>query len=148
MNKILFFADRFYYEENGRTLTGQSYTREKYGPVPAGLDAALLRLARAKKLVTRRIDFHGYPKDEFISLVEPDLSNLSKEEIIFLVKLADVICNEHTARSISEVSHDIVWNSAEEGETIPMNAYLVAKAGEIRQSDMRWAKNIVSKLVS
>jgi hypothetical protein len=54
------------------------------------------------------------------------------------------VCDAHTATSISDLSHDAIWEAADEGEEIPLYAVLAATPGAITQADMDWADKIVA----
>jgi hypothetical protein len=144
LNKTLFFADLAHYLETGKTLTGATYKKLQHGPVPSQILNSVFQLEQAGKLMTKTVDCYGYSKTEYISLQEPSLDDLEKEEIDLLGIMMDHICDNHTAASISEASHDLVWEAATIGEEIPMGAYIVSRAGNIESQDMVWANQVIA----
>ena len=48
------------------------------------------------------------------------------------------VCNEHTATSISEQSHDHIWKAAEDGEELPLFT-VFAKPGIVTDDEREWA---------
>lgn len=146
MNKTLFCADLAYYLATGKTLTGTTYKKLQHGPVPSEILTSVHQLESAGKILTKTADCYGYKKTEYISLQEPNLDDLEKDEIDLLSLMMDYVCNHHTATSISEASHDIVWEAAAMGEEIPMGAYLASKAGKIEAQDMAWADQVVRNI--
>lgn len=59
--------------------------------------------------------------------------------------MINTICRQHTARSISELSHDVVWKSAEIGETLPYYRAFVHALGEVSPDDMEWAQSVMQE---
>lgn len=87
----------------------------------------------------RNVSFHGFPKKEFISLKEPVLDDeFTADEISIVDDVVDAICRNHTAVSISRLSHDDIWEMAAIGEELPIYVAL-AERGEITEEDVAWA---------
>lgn len=143
LNKTLFYADLVHYLGTGKTLTGTTYKKLQHGPVPSQVLNSVSQLEEAGKIMTKTVDCYGYSKTEYISLQEPGLDDLEKDEIDLLGIMMDHICDSHMATSISEASHDLVWEAAAMGEEIPMGAYIVSRAGNIEDQDMAWAEYII-----
>ena len=61
-------------------------------------------------------------------------------------KVVDVICSEHTDESISELSHDEIWECVELGKEMPVASVLAAQTGEITEQDEQWAASIIEAL--
>ncbi len=61
----------------------------------------------------RESDYFGKPKREFISLEPADDSLFSDDELDIVNQVIRVVCGEHTATSISDLSHDVIWEAAE-----------------------------------
>jgi hypothetical protein len=59
--------------------------------------------------------------------------------------ILEIICTEHTAQSISDTTHDKIWELAEIGEEIPYYTIFASKLGEINEDDIKWAKNVLLK---
>ena len=59
-------------------------------------------------------------------------------EVDILNEAIDWVCDTHTARSISELSHDMLWGQAELGEQIPIGAATIVPE-EISGEDISWA---------
>ena len=52
--------------------------------------------------------------------------------------IADMICRKHTAVSISEITHDALWDETEIGADMPIGAAAIIP-GEVTPEDMAWA---------
>lgn len=145
LNKILWFSDIIHFMVKGESITGAAYIKREFGPVPRPMSGSLKRLEEEGKLsVTDTVCF-GLPKKEFKSLSAPPLDTLAAEEVSLVDEVMDIIIGNHTAHSISELTHDEIWEMAEIGEEIPYEAVLVSNLGEIDELDMEWAYGVLNE---
>jgi Protein of unknown function (DUF4065) len=136
--KILWFADLEHYRRTGRSITGATaYTKRQFGPVPKGIYRALDTLKDERKIAVAKDNYYGYAKTMFLALERPDLQAFDGEEIADVDAVADVVC-KHTATSISEVTHDPLWEETEIGADMPIGPASIV-AGEIMPEDIAWA---------
>lgn len=145
INKILWLIDSAYFVQSGKSLTGSKYLKREKGPVPEKILFALDDLEGEKKIAISHSNYYGYQKRNFLSLVEPDTSRMTKEDTEIATFFIEYVCENHTANSISELTHDIVWEAAKDGEEIPLEALLASKRGEITKKHMDWADKILEK---
>ena len=155
LNKILWFADKFAYLDRGETITGARYVKRRFGPVPDQIVEATDSLEAEEKIeIEEKRTFVykqrllSYKQRLFYSKLPANTSGFDEQELELVDALIDVICKEHTAMSISDLSHDLVWEAASEGEEMPMSATLVAEPAEINQSDVEWAKKAIARFVA
>lgn len=138
LNKILWYSDVFSYLKTGTPMTGESYVKRQYGPVPATILSTIQELVEDGNLVVRECMHFGHLKREFVYLTEPDMVMFSGPEVDTVNRMIDVICNNHTAKSISDLTHDRIYELAEIGEEIPYYATLASGLGEINEVDVAW----------
>lgn len=154
LNKILYYADTNAYVRLGDALTGETYLKHQYGPVSKHLDAILDELeedgALASKPELGNLSLHSgsgtFKKGDFFSVKKPSLKGFIAEEVALIDEVIDWICFNHTARSISQHSHDEVWQLLEMGEVIPYAASYVSKLGKVTEDDVAWAKGKIKEL--
>ena len=96
------------------------------------------QLEDANKIVSATENYFGFPKHMFISRERPDISNLSADEISIVDSVAELICSEHTAKSISDETHDALWEETPFGDDVPIGAAAMIP-GEITPEDLDWA---------
>lgn len=144
LNKILWFADTSYYQLTGRSITEAEYEKRQFGPVPVGILHARKHLRDSGLTMEKDAIFFGAQQRQIISIKAPKLDCFNGQEISLADEITDDICNNHTASSISDLSHTIVWEAAEIGEIIPLCAIFSCNMGEINLSDMQWAKRQIS----
>jgi hypothetical protein len=140
LNKILWFADLEHYRRTGRSITGATaYTKLQHGPVPKGIMRALAALTTEHKIAQSTENHYGFPKTMFLALMRPDFSPFTADEIATVDMIAELICRDHTAVSISRLSHDALWEETEVGSDMTIGAGAVV-AGEATAEDLAWAR--------
>lgn len=146
LNKILWFTDALSFIQTGKSITNADYEKRQFGPVPKNIMTVKSLLKERNYIFEREGTYNGYPQKQFVSLAHPDISEFSAEEISLIDGVIKEICENHTAVSISEKSHDIIWDAAQIGEEIPMYAVLASRQGELSGSDMNWGKSQAMRL--
>jgi hypothetical protein len=131
--------------KSGEALTGARYVKRPKGPVPAAIVPVLSELEQERKLVVRD-PVNPYETRKYITLQEPDIDPFfSASDIRDIDCIIDAVCDSHTAKSISDKSHNEAWHMAELGEDLPMFTVL-ARPGELTESDMQWADQKIASL--
>ena len=146
LNKVLWRSDMQAYYWFGEPVTGAKYVNRQHGPVPTAILPVLGELSNEGVLAIREVDHYGLPKREFFALKQPALTRFSPDEISLIDQSIDYVCHKHTARSISEETHDDIWKLAEIGEEIPYATVFAAQLGEITEDDIAWAKHELAEL--
>lgn len=145
LNKVLYFSDFATYRQTGEPLTGETYVKAQFGPVPRHIDEALQTLIDDNAIVVREAPVYSHMKKEFIALKGADLTHFTADEIAMVDGMIDVICYGHSAKSISEASHNNAWKLAEIGEEIPYKAVFAFGFGEVNDEDVSWAMDYIAK---
>ncbi len=141
LNKVLWYADSIHFLEHGESITGETYVKQPLGPVPKHVLQALKNL-EVKNLVRRgKVEHFGLMKNEYFCVDEPDISCFSSEQQSLIQTAYNHVCKNHTATSISEETHGIIWSIAEIGEEIPLATVFASSVGEIDETDMDWMRN-------
>lgn len=146
LNKILWFADAFAYQLNGNPITEETYVKRRLGPVPKHILRTLETLQWEGKIHIVEPEF---PLDtrKFISLSEPTEDCFSEREKGLISHIVDAVLSRSTTE-VSELSHDLVWETAIEGEELPLNATLVNNRGVITNDFMKWARGVAKEYES
>ncbi|WP_157132574.1 Panacea domain-containing protein [Novosphingobium nitrogenifigens] len=146
LNKILWFADSTSYRLEGVGITGDTYVKRKFGPVPRHVLAALRELESEGKIVTREVPYTTRKSyREFVSLVEPSTQSLSENGRSWLKAWSKILCEKYTAQEASDMSHDQVWEAADDGEEIPLYTVFASQAGAITDEVRGWANGILAE---
>lgn len=146
LNKILWYSDTAAYLAFGASITGATYVKRQFGPVPRDILTVRQRLVAKGAIVERNALYFDYEQKQFVALTRPDLSAFSADEISLVDQVIDAICFGHTAASISELSHDLIWKSAAIGEEIPVSAVHAGAPEEITEEMLAWGKSEMKRL--
>jgi hypothetical protein len=140
LNKVLWYSDVVFYRLYGRTITGQdAYEKRQYGPVPKNINSILGALRTQGKIKERQNPTPAGPRREFVWLEPAPVENFTAEEIDILRNIMEHICEGHSAASISDLTHDALWDETEFGQEMSVKAGAVLPA-EITPEAMQWAK--------
>jgi hypothetical protein len=142
LNKILWYVDTFTFLKSGKPLSGDTkYVRRKYGPAPYQILRILRRLENDRSILVKESKYYNQIKTDYVVLEPPDETIFSADEREIIDGIAQAVCRR-TAKEISELTHDNVWEAAEEGEEIPLYAIL-AKPDKITRADKEWLRDVV-----
>lgn len=145
LNKVLWYVDTIAYRKIGQTISGETtYIKRQFGPVPKRILKTLEGLENDGSIVIKNVPSLGGSRREFISLKPSSHSMFTDQERLIIDQVVDVICRDHTAASISELSHDAIWEAAELGEEIPVYAVLASRAAPIEKRHRDWAGKIMA----
>lgn len=119
--KLLYFSDFNYYEIYEEHLSGATYRKLPYGPVPQKINTIIKQMIDEASVQLVKTEFHGLQQTRYLPLKKADLTQLkaSEKEVIDQVLLQ---MGDWTATTISDYSHkDLPWEVTEEGKTISYN---------------------------
>lgn len=116
--KLLYFADFNYFEKREAFLTGATYRKLPYGPVPLHLDQIFEKMIDEGEVQRIKTEYYGYPQTRYIPLNKADLEKISGAEKETLDQVIEQF-SDWSASSISDFSHkDIPWKATSDGEVI------------------------------
>ena len=130
LNKILWLMDVRQTCLTGVSMTGEeAYIKRKYGPVPPRILATLEQLQTDGYIGQTMPENSAQPYRISVNTCTvslPEAGALSLEDM----KIIRGVCralSKYTGKQLSALSHDEVYDIYEEGQKIPLGAYLVAK---------------------
>jgi Protein of unknown function (DUF4065) len=143
LNKICWFADTLAFRLSGSPITNARYVKRAKGPVPKDVLLTLKQLEDEGKIKVRHSDHQIYKTRLFINLEDADTGLFSPVELSILDSVIKTICDHHTASSISDLTHDRIWEAANEGEELPLWVSLAGRAGQITDEVTKWADSVI-----
>lgn len=143
LNKILFYADFYFYRRIGKPITGAEYIKQEFGPTPKRLLPVRKQLEGKKEAAVQRVHFLGKEQQRLIALRDPDLSLFSGEEIALLDQVIEFLWAK-TAKEVSELSHNRIWRVARLGQSIPYEAAFLS-SDEPSESDIERGRELVQR---
>lgn len=147
LHKILYYADMLYFTDTGKPLTGVEYLKQSFGPTARHLSWATKQLETNKKIHISIRNFYGYQKKDFVSLDEPKSNKLNQEEKNLILSIIDFVCSRN-AKEISEMSHNIAWETADLGEVIPYVSAHALWPIEVTDEDIEWGEKIAQDIIA
>jgi transcriptional regulator with XRE-family HTH domain len=116
--KLLYFSDFNYYEIYEEHLTGATYRKLQYGPVPQKFDAIIQQMIEKKQIQRVKTTYHGLPQTRYLPLEKADLTILRASEKEVIDRVIEHM-SDWSASAISTYSHnDMPWLASKVGEEI------------------------------
>jgi uncharacterized phage-associated protein len=101
--KIIYFADREHFSKYGRPITGDTYVRMKYGPVPSAIYSFIKR-----NEYPAFFDVNGYAIEPKVDAEMSHISGSDLRELNDSIKRYGAL----DMNVLTELSHGFAWNSA------------------------------------
>jgi hypothetical protein len=140
--KLLFFTDFEFFQAQCRSVTGQTYHKRPYGPVPDGADDALADLQARQHLVLAQRTFGGKPQEKPLALREPRLELFTGPEIAHVDEIISRFWGA-TATAMSNLSHEFTgWQIVGMGKAIPYELALIDDS-PLTEDDLAYADELV-----
>jgi len=116
--KLLYFSDFNYYELYEEHLTGASYRKLPYGPVPQKLDTILGQMMDKGMIQRIKTMYYNKMQTRYLPLSKADLTRLKASEKEVIDQVLEQM-SDWSASAISSYSHkDMPWLATKEGEEI------------------------------
>lgn len=116
--KLLYFSDFNYYEQYEEHLTGATYRKLPYGPVPEKIDSVINQMIEDGQLQRNRTNYYGLQQTRYLPLTKANLTGLKASEIEVVNRVIDQM-SEWSAAALSDYSHkDMPWLASKEGKEL------------------------------
>ncbi len=116
--KLLYFAEFDHYERYEELMTGATYRKLKFGPVPFKVDRLIEKMLEDGQLQRITSTFKGKEQKRLIAQESADLSLLKASEKDIIDRVIERF-GDWTATALSDYSHgDMPWKAAEDGKEI------------------------------
>jgi hypothetical protein len=144
LNKILFYVDFLAYGIFGRPVTGATYQRRPYGPVPREISYVRNSLLESGEAEVQYVERFGLTQERLIAKRPPNLSLFTQAEKQHVDAVIRALWNRNGIEA-SELSHrEPGWKLARERQTIPYEAVFLSPEDltpdDIDQGQRVWAK--------
>lgn len=141
LHKLLFFSDFYFYGLHGRTITGQCYQRQKFGPTLRRYLRLKAELEEEKAAVTQPASFFGRNQKRLVPLRRPDLSKFTAEEIALIDEAVTELW-EHTGTDLSDYTHKMpAWLAFPMGADIPPSTVFITKR-PLTDDESQWLATV------
>lgn len=112
--KLLYFSDFNYYEAYEEQMTGATYRKLQFGPIPIEMSKLIEIMEKNGEIKKLNTEYYNMNQERYIPLIKADLNRLkaSEKEII------DKVIFTHSDKSATEISsyshEDIPWKATDE----------------------------------
>ena len=144
--KTLWFSEARAYQALGRPITGETYVRQKFGPVPKHVGDVLNELERDGQIMIWSEPYFDFKVIRFRAFEPAGTDLFTPDELSLIDWWVKHIDEEHSAASISEKSHDYGWKIAGMGEELPLRAFLASRVRAPNDEELSWAQEEASRL--
>lgn len=117
LNKLFYYLDFVFYKNNKKSVTGDIYFCEQFGPVPSCLDS-IKNDAIIQKLIRVEIINIQTKKEKYHLLEKPDLSCFNCKELELLQKICEKFKSYNTNKIVDQTHFEAPWFYAELYEKI------------------------------
>ena len=117
LNKLFYYLDFVYYKKYKKSVTGDIYFCEQFGPVPSCLDS-IKNDAIKQKLIRVEIINIQTKKEKYHLLEKPNLSCFNCKELELLQKICEKFKSYNTNKIVDQTHFEAPWFYAELYEKI------------------------------
>jgi len=125
--KVLWFVEKESFLATLVPVLGIEFVKGPHGPMPPVAREICGELHAEGKIRMTALQKGPYSYVDLQSMTEPDTSLLSEDELHLIRNLAFEICTEYTAKGISDLTHNDIYNMLSMGERYPLEMSLVEK---------------------
>lgn len=113
--KLLYFCDFNHYEKTGQSITGMTYRRLQFGPVPQLNQFApvIEQMMQRKELQKIVHEYFGNPQTRYIPLCEADPDSLNAEECATIQEVIEKLGLMNASQIEEYVHGDAPWEATE-----------------------------------
>lgn len=116
--KLLYFSDFDYYEKFEKQLTGATYVKNKFGPIPVEFMSVINEMAQNSEIKIVQTEYFGYVQTRYLANRDPKLEMFSADEIKVIDNVISKL-GDMSASQVSEYSHgDVPWIYTQMGDPI------------------------------
>ena len=116
--KLFYFLDFGFYQKYKRSLTGSTYVRYKYGPIPTEAERVFKQLQKEHQIASFQRTFHGKSQTRYEALAEFNFGIFGPDELDFMLAVARFF-SPHTATEMTELAHsETPWRVTPQSEFI------------------------------
>jgi hypothetical protein len=144
--KLLAYADFISYARTGESMTGATYVKQDYGPVPREYPGTEGLLRATRRLKVERVDVIDHPQSRIVALKEADTTPFRADRLA----IVDEVIREfwgRDGRHMRDQSHEDFkgWWTVEKKQEIP---YYTVHMSRLTPSadDLAWAQQALHEL--
>ncbi len=118
LNALLYFTDFDYYEVYEEHLTGATYKKVPYGPIPEKIDDILNNMIENSEIIKVETDSERKVMFRLLALQKPDLKMLKANEKVIIDNVIDKYADWNAEKLTEFARNDMPWKATDEGDII------------------------------
>jgi len=116
--KLFYFLDFGFYHKYERSITGSTYVRYKFGPIPTEAERVFKELQKDNQIISFQKTFHGKSQTRYEALAEFNSGIFGAEELDFMWAIARFF-SPHNAADMTAIAHsETPWRVTPQGEYV------------------------------
>jgi antitoxin SocA-like protein len=147
LHRALYLADMLHFTTGGQPLTGEDYQKQPFGPCARHLTWALATLQGSGAIEVKERMYFGFPKEDYVSRRDPDLTRLTAEELRLIDDVMDFV-RGRCARELSELKTGEAWEILALGDRIPYYSAFYFYPVGLSDEDLAWGEAEARRIVA
>lgn len=145
LNKIFYYADFYAYGIFGSPITGATYQKRDYGPVPKQIASVRSKMQASGEMHFEHVSRFGRRQDRMVADRNPDLSVFSPDEKELIDDIIDAL-RDQNGKEVSDLSHkQMGWILADDFEEIPYHTVFL-DGGPITSADRARTREVFAEI--
>ncbi len=144
LNKILHYSDLHWFGEHGKSISLETYVKEKFGAIPVHVKDAEKELKGYLKI--QKNLFKGKEQNKPIAIKSYPYRKLTEEQKKHIDKFINKFA-DWTAVQVQEYAKsDLAYKILNKGEEIPPNSIFFlkqTKKEDVTEDDLKWANDVI-----
>lgn len=118
--KLLYFLDFDFFELNNKSITGTSYVKLQFGPVPCASEynPVIRKMTQEDELKIITQKYHNKMQKRYIALVNADISIFEPSELEIIDETISRLSHLNATRIENYVHEDVPWRKTQDREVI------------------------------
>jgi hypothetical protein len=125
LNKILFYCDFTAFAKFGKPITGISYNKLPYGPVPTGAESTRRQMERDDEIFVTSEGYSPFRIKRIVPRRTANLDMFSGPEVALIDGVINALAGT-TGSQARDLSHGNAWRTAEMHGAIPYEAVFIS----------------------
>lgn len=125
LNKILFYCDFMAFAKFGKPITGISYNKLPFGPVPTGAESTRWQMEKDEDMFVTSEGYTPGRTKRIVARRDANLNLFSGPEIALVDGIIEALSGA-TGSELRDLSHGMAWQSVELHQAIPYEAVFVS----------------------
>lgn len=135
LHKLLYYVDFDHFERHLKPITGDTYIKQPYGPVPQNARAMLTDMQQRGQITVTNKQVINFTRQAFTAIGGLETAHLSAAEIATVDKVIQRWATQTTNQIVAATHGEAPWRSVEFWEVIPYETALDRQTDDLSDPD-------------